>query len=36
MVSPSAEDGTAPADWLASGKQDYVVELVALSNAHGS
>jgi len=36
MVSPSSEDGKAPADWLAAGKQDYVVELVAVSNAHGT
>jgi hypothetical protein len=36
MVSSAAEDGTAPADWLASGKRDYVVQLVAASNAHGS
>lgn len=36
MVSSAAEDGTAPADWLATGKLDYVVELVAASNAHGS
>jgi hypothetical protein len=36
MVSPAAEAGTAPADWLAAGKHDYVVELVAASNAHGS
>jgi hypothetical protein len=36
MVSPEAEAGTAPADWLAAGRRDYVVELVAASNAHGS
>ena len=36
MVSPAAEDGTTPADWLASGKRDYVVQLVAASNAQGS
>jgi hypothetical protein len=36
MVSPAAEDGTMPAEWLAAGKRDYVVELVAASNAHGS
>lgn len=35
MVSP-AEDGTAPADWLAAGRQDYVAELVAAANGHGS
>ena len=29
MVSAAPEDGTAPADWLAAGKRDYVVELVA-------
>lgn len=36
MVSPAAEDETTPAEWLAAGKRDYVVELVAASNAHGS
>lgn len=36
MVSTAAEDGSAPADWLAAGKQDYVVKLVAAANAHGS
>lgn len=36
MVSPAAEEGTTPAEWLAAGKQDYVVELVAAANAHGS
>jgi len=36
MVSPSAEEGTTPAEWLAAGKQRYVVELVAAANAHGS
>lgn len=36
MVSPAAEDGTTPAEWLAAGKRDYVVELVAASNANGS
>jgi hypothetical protein len=36
MVSPAAEGGTAPAEWLAAGKQGYVVELVAAANAHGS
>jgi hypothetical protein len=36
MVSPSAEEGTTPAEWLAAGKQGYVVELVAAANAHGS
>jgi hypothetical protein len=36
LVSAAAEDGSAPADWLAAGKQDYVVKLVAAANAHGS
>jgi hypothetical protein len=36
MVSPAAEEGTTPAEWLAAGKHDYVVELVAAANAHGS
>jgi hypothetical protein len=36
MVSPAAEEGTTPAEWLAAGKHDYVVELVAATNAHGS
>jgi hypothetical protein len=36
MVSSAGEDGTAPADWLAADKRDYVVDLVAASNAHGS
>jgi hypothetical protein len=36
MVSQAAEEGTTPAEWLAAGKQDYVVELVAAANAHGS
>jgi hypothetical protein len=36
MVSAAAEDGTAPADWLAAGRQDYVIKLVAAANAHGS
>jgi hypothetical protein len=36
MVSPAAEEGTTPAEWLAAGKHDYVVELLAASNAHGS
>jgi hypothetical protein len=36
MVSTAAEDGTAPADWLAAGKQDYVVKLLTAANAHGS
>jgi len=36
MVSPAAEEGTTPAEWLAAGKQDDVVELVAAANAHGS
>ena len=36
MVSPAAEEGTTPAEWLAAGNQRYVVELVAAANAHGS
>jgi hypothetical protein len=36
MVSAAAEEGTTPAEWLAAGKQDYVVELVAAANAHAS
>jgi hypothetical protein len=36
MASTAAEDGTTPADWLAAGKQDYVIKLVAAANAHGS
>ena len=36
MVSTAGEDGTSPADWLAAGRRDYVVGLVAASNAHGS
>jgi hypothetical protein len=36
MVSPAAENSTTPAGWLADGRQDYVVELVAAANAHGS
>lgn len=36
MVSPAAEEATTPAEWLAAGKQDYVVELVVAANAHGS
>jgi hypothetical protein len=36
MVSPAADEGTTPAEWLAAGEQDSVVELVAAANAHGS
>jgi hypothetical protein len=36
MVSPAAEEDTTPAEWLAAGKRDYVLELVAAANAHGS
>ncbi len=36
MVSPAAEKGTTPAESLAAGKLDYVVELVTAANAHGS
>ncbi len=36
MVSSAMDDGATPADWLAAGKRDYVVELVAASNANGS
>jgi hypothetical protein len=36
MVSATAEDGTTPADWLAAGRQDYVLKLIAAANAHGS
>jgi hypothetical protein len=36
MVSPAAEARTTPAERLAAGKHDYVVELVAASNANGS
>ena len=36
LVSPSAEEGTTPAEWLAAGKQGYAVELLAAANAHGS
>ena len=36
MVSTAAEHEATPADWLAAGKQDYVVKLVTAANAHGS
>jgi hypothetical protein len=36
MTSAAGEDGAAPADWLAAGKDDYVVKLIAAANAHGS
>jgi hypothetical protein len=36
MVSPVAEEGTTPAQWLAAGKRDYVIQLVSAANAHGS
>jgi hypothetical protein len=36
MVSPSAEEGTTPAEWLAAGRQGYVVGMVAAANAQGS
>ncbi len=36
MVSTAGADGTSPADWLAAGRRDYVVGLVAASDAHGS
>ena len=36
MVSKAAEEGTTPAQWLAAGKPDYVIEFVAAANAHGS
>jgi hypothetical protein len=36
MVAAVAQDGTTPADWLAAGPLDYVADLVAASNAHGS
>lgn len=36
MVSPAAEEGMTFAEFLAAGKQSYVVELVAAANAHGS
>lgn len=36
MVSAAAEDGTVPANWLAAGKQDYVVKLLTAANPHGS
>ncbi len=36
MVSTAGADGTSPADWLAAGRRDYVIGLVAASNAHGS
>jgi hypothetical protein len=36
MVSSAAEGGTAPADWLAAGKEDYVVQLVGAAKAQGS
>jgi hypothetical protein len=34
MASTATEGGTTPADWLAAGKQDYVIKLVTA--AHGS
>ncbi|MGA2925947.1 MAG: hypothetical protein ABSG43_08120 [Solirubrobacteraceae bacterium] len=36
MVSTAAENGSTPADCLAAGNQDYVVQLVSTANAHGS
>lgn len=36
MVSSTAEGDMTPADQLAAGNTDYVIELVAASNAHGS
>jgi hypothetical protein len=36
MVSPAAEDGRAPAEWLASGQRASVVGFVTAANAHGS
>ena len=36
MVSAAAEDGATPADWLAAGKLNYIVKLVAAANARAS